>query len=73
MLDICTTCIKKQYHVNAKQVVQKTIKCHHFMYGLVKREKLEMSGGMSDSGCWRPAEPQPQPRCGWGEDRSVCH
>lgn len=41
--------------------------------GLVKREKLEMSGGMSDLGCWHPAEPQPQPWRGWGEEGRICH
>lgn len=65
MLDIFTTHIKKQYCVKAEQVVWRTIKVPPFRVcadSLVKREKLEMSGGMSDPGCWHPAEPQPQ--CG---------
>lgn len=39
MLGISTTCIKKQFHVKAKQVVQRTIKCHHFMCGWFSQEQ----------------------------------
>lgn len=71
MLDISTTCIKKQFHVKAKQVVQGTIKCHHFMCRWFSQE--QEIGAVSRDELLAPSRTTATAVVWLGEERSVCH
>lgn len=71
MLDISTTCIKKQFHVKAKQVVQRTIKCHHFICGWFSQE--QEIGAVSRDELLAPSRNTTRAVVWWGKERSVCH
>lgn len=71
MLDISTICIKKQFRVKAKQVVQRTIKCHHFMCGRFSQE--QEIGAASGDELLASSRTTATAVVWWGEERSVCY
>lgn len=71
MLDFSTTCIKKQFRVKAKQVVQRIIKCHYFMCRWFSQEQ-EIRAASGDE-LLASSRTTATAVVWWGEERSVCH